>query len=446
MNPKRYDVVIIGGGILGVTLSYWLSTLFDANIAIIERDNDIALHETMRNTGVIHRPFYLNPVKKKIWAFSAQNSYKMWKSLAYHDNLPWKEIGTLEVAKTNEQMKSIENYGKWAVENGMMDKEFEILNSKEIHTLEHEVTGVGAIHSKTDACVDYRAFALSVFNRSKQKGVKLIKNTKVVAISNKNEGILKVQGKINGYIQGSVILNCSAGGALKIARSEGLGMNYSNMFFRGDYWIVAESYANKIQRNIYTVPEHHEFPFLDPHFIIKHNGRREIGPTATIVSSAYSYKEKYSMPIMIWKNILSPPIKPKLKLLFNREFQELASEEWKSSISRKAMAKRLKKFIPNIGNEVVIKKGISGIRVQVVDNNGFVPEAIILKGEKSVHIINFNSPGATGSPTFSALLITRMIDEGYFDNVHAKKEESNALWKMSEVVNHVPQKVLNEML
>ncbi|MEM4066855.1 MAG: FAD-dependent oxidoreductase [Candidatus Micrarchaeaceae archaeon] len=448
MNDKDYDVLIIGGGVLGTTLAYWVSQEFDSKTAIIEKESEVGLHETKRNTGVVHRPFYLNPAKKKIWAFSAQASFKLWEDISRNEGAPWKSTGTIEVAKREEDMKIIDNYQKWAIQNGMNENEIEVMDGKRLAELEPEVKGHGAIYSKTDASVDFREFTLKVFGRAKRYGVELIRNTTAKKIDETGNGTVYVSHNgVLGTIKAKVIINCAAGGALKLARSQGLGRNYANLFFRGDYWRVKGSLTQKIKRNIYTVPEHPEYPFLDPHFIVKYDGVNEVGPTATLVSGPYSYKDKYSTVVKIWKNLLSRPLTPKLKLLLNKEFRNLAKDEWKSSISSKSMADRVKKFIPSFESDYLSGRGMSGVRVQVIDKDGFVPEAIVLLGHHSIHVLNYNSPGATGAPAFSALLLEKMKETGYFDGI--KKRDANRIsgdWNLNSVIEGAPKGLIDGIM
>ena len=77
---KKYDIAIIGGGILGTTISYWISNLYDSSVCVIEKESNVAKHTSGRNTGVVHTPFYLNPEKKKIFAKSAHVSHDLWKT------------------------------------------------------------------------------------------------------------------------------------------------------------------------------------------------------------------------------------------------------------------------------------------------------------------------------------------------------------------------------
>ena len=104
---KNFDIAIIGGGILGTTISYWISNLYDSSVCVIDKEADVAKHTSGRNTGVVHTPFYLDPEKKKIFAKSAYISHNLWKTLAIQTQSPWMEIGTIEVAMDELSVKLI---------------------------------------------------------------------------------------------------------------------------------------------------------------------------------------------------------------------------------------------------------------------------------------------------------------------------------------------------
>ena len=104
-----FDVVIIGGGILGTSLSYFLSSLNKSKkIAVIEQANSVAFHTSGRNTGKVHAPYLYNPEKKKLFAKSAFHGYEMWEEYAKLKNLPFKEDGVIEVSSDQKGIKVLE--------------------------------------------------------------------------------------------------------------------------------------------------------------------------------------------------------------------------------------------------------------------------------------------------------------------------------------------------
>lgn len=426
-SEDTFDVVIVGAGVLGTSLAYFLSLSHNGKIAIIDKENAAGDHTSARNTGVIHRPFYLDPARKRIFASSAQDSYPLWEELSSKFNLPWSQVGTLEIAVRESDVQTIDKYSGWSVENGMHGDEIQIFNERELASYAPEVRGFGAILSKTDTGVDFGIYSKKLIELAIDRGVKFLSNFKITAVSEEADS-----NKISGYmgnqektIRGQFLFNTAGGGSLRLAQQMGLARKYASLHFRGDYWTVKESFGKSIRHNIYTVPRHTKFPFLDPHFVLRHNGVKELGPTATLVASAYDYVDKPDHHSMLLK-LLEKPALPKMKLVTNREFLNLVRTEWKSSRSKSAMADRVRKFIPDLSDGYLDGRGLSGVRSSLIDSTGFVPEAVLAKGESSYHILNYNSPGATGAPAYAVDVLKSAQQDGFL-KLDAL-EESSAIW------------------
>lgn len=423
---QDYDVVIVGAGVLGASLAYFLSLGYNGKVAILDREKTAGEHTSSRNTGVIHRPFYLNPEKKRIFAKSSQDSYALWKELAGKYNLPWKDVGTLEVAVRDADTRTIDEYRKWGPENGMEESELQVLDESELKQYEPDVKGHGAILSRTDASVDFGVFTRKLIELAQAEGVKYLGNFKVSRME--ENGVASVKYTYNGTpgtIRANFMINAAGGDALKLAHKLGLARRYATLHFRGDYWTVSNHFANGIRNNIYTVPRHMKFPFLDPHFILRQDGRREVGPTAALVASPYDYTDSPDSHSLLLK-LLEKPAIPKLKLVTNPEFINLVRTEWKSSRSKAAMAERVREFIPTLKTDLLESHGLSGIRNSLIDSNGFVPEAVIEKGQDSYHVLNYNSPGATGAPAYAMYILKMAENEGFLKLNGAEK--TNAAW------------------
>lgn len=432
---RNYDIIVVGGGILGVTLSYWLSTVPGLKIALIEASDDVARHSSSRNTGVIHRPFYMNPEKKKLFAWASQKSYGMWKSFAMSFNLPWNPTGTLEIARREEDLGRLDNFSRWAVQNGMESSEFTVFNRSDMISKYPFLRGHGAILSRTDTSVDFGIFTRSIFKSIKNDDFTFIPDTSVEAESiDTNRSILMASnGKRKMRIGFHHLINAAGSDSLNIAHAMGLALDKAMLHFRGDYWKVANNKLREIENNIYTIPEHPEFPFLDPHFIVRHDNSRQIGPNAAPVFSPYAYEgisERFLDP---FRTLFEKPVIPKLKLFLNHEFLSLAGSEWKSSLSKKKMGLRVKAFIPKFSIDMLLDRGIAGIRHSVVDAKGFLEDSIILNASNSTHILNYNSPGATGAPAYSAHIVQDMLNSGLLGERRDLDEQLGKIWKFEEV-------------
>ena len=406
-----FDVIVVGAGVLGVTISYWLSSLYECKIALLDTSQYAAAHTSTRNTGVIHRPFYLDPVKKRIFAKTSLVSHPMWEALAKREGLPWRPIGTFNVAAEEGEVKTLEKYRRWGLENGMGENELELLDGKAVQDLEPEVNCRAALISKTDISVDFGVFTRHLWKHVALQGVHFFGGQRVAKIGER-DGAANVETRSSSGLNSfhsRFLINAAGGGALEIAHYCELAKQYASLNFRGEYWVVDEPFASRVSSNIYRPPQFPQYPFLDPHFVVRADGARQIGPNAVLVPGPYVYS---GVGLSKLAALLDRPVPPKLRLLANRDFVALVAGEWRSSLSKKAMCDRVRRFVPHLNTSMLNRRAVFGVRSSVIDSSGFVPEAILLKGEASAHIVNFNSPGATGAPAYSALVVSQLVQEG----------------------------------
>jgi L-2-hydroxyglutarate oxidase len=422
----KFDVAIIGGGILGTTISYWLSALTRHKICVIEKEDQVAVHASSRNTGVVHSPFYLDPQKKKKIAKAALQSHKLWRDYAKKHHLPWKDTGTIELALDESQHHTLQKYLDWGIQNGLAESDLQLLDHTQIAQKEPNVKCHSGIYCKKDASTDYGLLTTQLYQESKQNGTQFLFSHKLGKI--KNQNILFQNGE---SLEFGFLINCAGGYSLNIAKQFGLAKEYSNLHFRGEYWRIAPQHADMVGTNIYTVAKFANFPFLDPHWIRRADGTVEIGPNAVPVShpEAYSGIGGVSKAVSKLGQILSGSSK---KLLFNSEFLSLISKEWKSSISKNTMVNRVKEFIPKVRPQYFTARGTAGIRTPIITKNGtFLPETLEMQSDNSLHILNYNSPGATGAPAYSAYLVQQLSDNGI---IRLDKAQKQHVWDFSKIV------------
>ena len=431
---KKYDIAIIGGGILGNTISYWLSVLYDLKICVIDKEHDVAIHASTRNSGVIHYPFYLNSKLKKNFAKAAFLSHGMWKVLAAEKKIPWIQSGTIEIALDESQHKTLEKYMIWGKENGLTEEEISILDRNELKQKEPNVDCHSGLYCTKEGSTNYGLLTHAVKELSMKNDVDFLFKCNVNGViesSNQAEIIFSDKSSVTAKFA----INCSGGNSLDIAKKFGLLNNYSDLHFRGEYWIANHNIANLVKTNIYTVPRYTEFPFLDPHWIKRANGETEIGPNAVPVDSPESYDSFIKdIPTALTKitDILTGSAK---KLLTKPEFISLVSKELHSSISKSAMVERVKKFIPAVRTENFSKRGTSGIRTPVISPDGdFVSDMIEIMGNNSFHIVNYNTPGATAAPAYSAFVIKKLQEHGVLDRSTRTK---NSIWDFENIIAQI---------
>ncbi len=432
---NSFDAVIIGGGILGTSISYFLSCLNDSKkIAVIEQAQNVAFHTSGRNTGKVHAPYLYNPERKKLFAKSAFHGYEMWETYAGLKKLPFKRDGVVEVSVDEKGINVLEKHLKWGKENGLDERDIELLNGEEIKKIEPEIECESALCVYRDASTDYAILAKSIMNDSQNNGTEFLFNSKVTKIK-KEKNRLTVTLNDKDEIFAKFLINAAGGESIDIAHDMGVAEKLADVHFRGEYWKAPKEYNNITKSSVYSVPEFPEYPFLDPHWILRADGSCEIGPNAVPVFSPYGYDTAKNIREFIPK-MLEMLGSGARKAIFDRRFQELAISEMQSSMSKARMIGRVKKFLPKIDPDKITEKGTAGIRSSVINEEGkFVPDAVLEKGEMSFHILNYNSPGATGALPFSAHIVNHLDKTGLFAN--ERQDAKCGPWKFAEIIEKI---------
>ncbi len=406
-------VAIIGGGLLGTSIAYFLSAHVKSpeSIVLVEQEKNIAQHTSSRNTGKVHAPFLYDPVKKKTFAKAASLGYEMWQKYSDNKGLPFKRDGVLEVALDDMEFSRLQKYMEWGEANGLAKNELQLLDKSEVAKIEPNVRCVSALYCSKDASVDYGALALALMQDLQSFGCKLLLGHRAHQISH-SRGAYSITTSQGAEIKTEYIINAAGGSSMDIAHKMRVAENYSDLHFRGEYWQAPQQYKDLTNLSIYSVPKHPEYPFLDPHWIIRADGRREVGPNAVPVFGPYAYGWRRNLADMLPKMIESTKTGA-LRIVFDKQFLSLASTELKSSLSKTAMINRVREFLPQIRPSAFTKRGTAGIRSSVIDRTGkFVPDTLVLERDSSFHVLNYNSPGATGALPMAANIANRVMEAG----------------------------------
>ncbi len=430
-----YRVAIIGGGVLGTSIAYFLSAHArnPSSVVLLEQEKNIAQHTSRRNTGKVHAPFLYDPVKKKIFAKAAALGYEMWLKYSEFKQLVFKHDGVLEVAIDDKSVDRLEKYMKWGEANGLSTDDLKLLDKEEVTNIEPNVRCISAIFCSKDGSVDYGALTLSLMQDLESFGCKLLLNHRVERIlsSNNGDGYYAVKTQNGQDLYAEYVINAAGGNSMDIAHMMGLALEYTDMHFRGEYWQAPHRYHNLTMLSIYSVPKYPEYPFLDPHWIVRADGRREVGPNAVPVFGPYAYSWRKNLSDMLPK-ILESSRTGARKVVFDRQFLSLASTEFRSSISKTAMINRVREFLPQIKPSVFVQRGTSGIRSAVIDKYGrFMQDTMVLENESSLHVLNYNSPGATGALPMAADIVSKVIEAGAIEMC----DKPRSLWDVRTIAD-----------
>lgn len=430
-----FKVAIIGGGVLGVSIAYFLSAHAKnpESVVLLEQEKNIAQHSSSRNTGKVHAPFLYDPVKKKTFAKAAALGYEMWQKYSSFKRMQFKHDGVLEVALDDKGLDRLYKYLEWGIANGLTKNELQLLDKNEVTKTEPNVRCVSAIYCSKDASVNYGAFTIGLLEDIQSFGSNLLLGHKVQRISSYGQGLYSMITDQRKEIRAEYLVNVAGGNSMDIAQMMGVAKGYTDIHFRGEYWQAPPEYHNLTKLSIYSVPKHPEYPFLDPHWIVRADNTCEVGPNAVPVFGPYAYNWRTNLANMLPKIMESSQTGAR-KIFFDRQFLSLVSTELKSSLSKTMMINRVREFLPPLRPSAFTQRGTAGIRSSVVDKNGrFIPDTLILERDSSLHVLNYNSPGATGALPMAANIASKIIRAGIVQT----SERARSLWDAHTIADRM---------
>ena len=167
-----YRVAVIGGGVLGTSIAYFLSAHAKnpESVVLVEQEKNIARHTSSRNTGKVHAPFLYDPAKKKNFAKAAALGYEMWQEFSERKRLLFKRDGVLEVAVDDNGVGTLEKYMEWGEANGLDRTELKMLDKNQVKEMEPNVRCSSAIYCSKDASVDYGSLSLALMRELQSFG------------------------------------------------------------------------------------------------------------------------------------------------------------------------------------------------------------------------------------------------------------------------------------
>ena len=399
LKESEYDIVIIGAGVIGSALANRLSKRFQVKIAIVEKEGSVGYHASSRNSGVIHSGFYYRPNSLKA-KFCVEGN-KQLQNYCVDNNIPYKKTGTLVVGKTKIDENNLETLLKRSKENNVQDGR--IINEIELRKMEPFTDGKFALYSPMGSIVDSRKLVESLGFEAKENGVKILLNQKVISVKAKDSKIIITTSMTE--ISAKFVINCAGVYSDKIAKIMGLKLNYQIIPFRGEYFELPENKSHIVNSMIYPIPDP-DLPFLGIHLTKTIENKVIVGPNAVLAPGKEAYRNKdvnfnELMEILSYGGFW--------KMLKNN--RKRVEEEFIQSLMKTKLLEKVCDLVPKIElNELI--KSYSGIRAQLVDDNGkLVDDLVVKEHENSIHILNAVSPGMTCSMPFADHIIENYVNK-----------------------------------
>src|SRR5690606_1027166 len=382
----KYDLIVVGGGIVGLATSLKIKQANpDLKLLILEKEKDIAIHQTGHNSGVIHSGLYYKPGSLK--ATNCIRGYTELVQFCQEESIPYELCGKIVVATAPEDLPIMDGLYERGVKNGLTD--LKKLSAEELKEYEPHVNGLGGILVPQTGIVNYKVVAQRYLDKIKNLGGEIVFGEKVIGVHRKGRSLELVTD--NTTYQTNLMVNCAGLYSYKLAKMTLPHVNFKIIPFRGEYYQLSKEKEHLVKNLIYPVPDPN-FPFLGVHFTRMIGGGIEAGPNAVLAFRREGYT-KTAFHLGELGETLGWP-----------GFQKVAYKYWRTgfgemyrSWSKAAFTKALQKLMPEITENDLIPGG-AGVRAQACDKNGgLIDDFLILEGEGVVNVCNAPSPAATSS-------------------------------------------------
>ena len=382
MQEAKYDIAIVGGGIVGLAIAYQIQREFPKlNLIILEKEKELAFHQTGRNSGVIHSGLYYKPNSLK-----AKNCVKGRKQLvqfAKENNIKHDICGKIVLALNKREATELETLKKNGEQNGL--ENLQILTPLQFKNIEPNAEGVAALWVPQSGIIDYKEVSKKFAELIKQ----LNPNSKIALnceLLNIEKGLLF---STKGEIKIKHTIFCGGLFSDRLAKKDKLKLDMQIVGFRGDYYKLTDKAKSKVKKLIYPVPNP-EFPFLGVHFTKMIGGDIECGPNAVFTFK----REGYQKTDFSWKDTFEAISFLGTWRLFINHWK-FGLNEYRRAFSKALFLKELKKMIPTLKMED-ITKGRSGVRAMALGKDGEVIDDFkIVINKNNLHVLNAPSPAAT---------------------------------------------------
>ena len=392
-----WDLAVVGGGILGLaTAREWLSRRPDARVLVLEREPDIAAHQTSHNSGVVHAGIYYAPGSLKAQLCTEGRG----KLYAYCDEhgIAYEKCGKLIVALNDEEVVKLDELERRGIENGVPG--LRRLSGDEIPEIEPHTVGVAALHSPETGIIDFAAVARTMAAEIQTAGATVRTGVEVQRLE-RNSGSTVLHTS-EGSIPATRAVACAGLWSDRLAVASGEPDDLRIVPFRGGYMRLRPHARSLVKGLIYPVPDP-SFPFLGVHLTKTIHGDIWLGPTALLAPSRRAYKLR-TFDLEDAKSTLTWP-----------GTYRMAKKYWRTGITEMSFAARKKTFIKACAAYVPalkpsdVEAGPAGLRAQAIARDGkLLDDFAFAETPGALHVRNAPSPAATSSLAIARVITDRL--------------------------------------
>jgi len=390
----RFDLVVVGGGIVGLATAYRLLRRYpELRLAVLEKEAELATHQSGHNSGVLHAGLYYAPGSLK--ATLCREGKTALEAFASAHAIPFERCGKIVVATEPDELPRLAALEARARANGV--DALEAIGPERIRELEPFAVGLRGLHSPGTGIIDFRRVALAYADEVRRRGGTILCGRRVIAVRPMDGGTLLATAQ--GDVHTRFVIACAGLHSDRVAALTGSGDgNVRIVPFRGDYYTVRESARSYCRGLIYPVPDP-AFPFLGVHVSRRIDGRVMCGPNAVLAFA----REGYRLRQVSVRDLADAVGFRGFRRLAARHARTGLAEMWRG-VSRRAFVRAVQRYVPAI-QAADLTYGPTGVRAQALDATGNLVDDFVLGGTASVlHVRNAPSPGATASLAIGRVL------------------------------------------
>lgn len=408
----RFDLTVIGGGIVGLAVARQVSMRHPKlKICVIEKEKELAMHQSRRNSGVVHRGIYYkkNSLKSRFCIKGAE----MVKEYCQNKDIPFNQCGKLIVATMRDELETLHKLYANAKSNNITD--IELIDKEKIKMIQPGCdNALEAIWSPKTAIVDWRQVALAYADDFKHWGGTIITNFTACKFEQGKKAAINIEDSRSGQIvETRSIVNCAGTFSDLFARMTGNEEHPKVVPFKGNYFMLSDRLSKTVKTNIYPVPDP-RMPFLGVHITPRIDGTVLVGPTSLLTLGYEKYNEGESLNILQIYHILFRS--GFIHMIRKKEYFKAGLVELYKFLSKRRLADEVQQLLAGVEEDDLIDMKFCGIRAQVLSKRGDLIDDFLFesgvypKFSKVLHLRNCPSPAATSSLAI-AERVTNILEE-----------------------------------
>ena len=392
------DVAILGGGIVGLATAFRLLERYPGTaVTILEKERELAQHQTGHNSGVLHSGIYYKPGSLR--AANCREGKLAMQEFCCKENIPFDLCGKVIVAVDPSEQPRLQTILERGQANGV---QCSLIDAARLKELEPHVAGVQAIHVPEAGIVDYRQVCDRLAQRIAEAGGKILTAAKVKSMVRRDSRMV-IESQA-GEVEAGHVINCTGLYSDRVTQMSGQQPTAQIIPFRGEYFELKPAAQHLVNGLIYPVPDPN-FPFLGVHFTRMIHGGVECGPNAVLAFSREGYYKTSFNPIDLFESLTYPGF---LRLAW-KHWRAGAGEMWRS-LSKRAFVSALQRLVPEIRSDQLVPAP-AGVRAQAVTPDGqLVDDFLILENDLVINVCNAPSPAATASLNIGKLIVDKLAD------------------------------------